>query len=159
MEFLGADIDVAQKDVIRNDALDESRLVMLLLVIGLGAVQGHGDHGADEPGLLVAALDEGGVVIVRAAAGQGLKGLIPIDHHGAVVGVQGGGSALPFLSNPGQLIAGDHGALVVDDADDPVRALFHLEYNALKYSAGHIHFLLIPIFLSVEQRDTLPFDT
>ena len=41
MEFLGADIDVAQKDVIRNDALDESRLVMLLLVIGLGAVQGQ----------------------------------------------------------------------------------------------------------------------
>ena len=39
VQLLGADIDVAQKDVIRNDALDESRLVMLLLVIGLGAVQ------------------------------------------------------------------------------------------------------------------------
>ena len=34
-------------------------------------------------------------------------------------------------------------ALVVDDADDPVRALLHLEHNALKYSAGHVYFLLI----------------
>ena len=40
MEFLGPNIDVAQKDVIRDDALDEGRLVMLLLVIGLGTVQG-----------------------------------------------------------------------------------------------------------------------
>ena len=85
MELLGADIDITQKDVVGNDALDEGRLVVLFLVIGLGAVQRHGDHGADELGLLVAALDEGRVVKVGAAAGQGLEGLISIDDDSRLV--------------------------------------------------------------------------
>ena len=163
MQLLGPDVDVPQQDVVGDDALDEGGLVVLLLIVGLGAVEGHGDHGADELGLLVAALDEGGVVVMGTAAGQGLEGLVPIDHHRAVVGVQRGGGAFPLLPDPGQLIAGDHGALVVDDTDDPVRALLHLEYNALKYSAGHIHFLLVPMIeqgpfaLSTRENSNSPF--
>ena len=124
---------------------------MLLLIVGLGAVEGHGDHGADELGLLIAALDEGGVVIVGAPADQGLEGLVPIDDHCGLIDCQGRRSAFPFFPDPGQLVAGDHGALVVDDADDPVGALLHLQDDALKYSAGHVDFLLI---VAMEQGQT-----
>ena len=156
VQLLGADVDVAQQDVVRDDALDKGGLVVLLLVVSFGAVQGHGDHGADELGLLVAALDEGGVVKVGAAADQGLKALVPVDHHGRLVDVQGGSGALPFFADPGQLITGHHSTLVVNDADDPVRTLLHLEHNTLKNSAGHIPF---PPLISAENGNRGTFDT
>ena len=142
MQLLGPDIDIPQEDIVGDDALDKGRLVVLLLIVCLGTVQGHCHHGADELGLLITALGKGGVVEAGAAVGQGLKGLVPIGHRCGFNGVQGGSGTLPFFSDPGQMVAGDHRPLVVNDADDAVRTLFHLKYDALEYSAGHGRLLL-----------------
>ena len=138
VELLGPDIDVTQQNVVGDDALDKGGLVVLFLIVGLGAVEGHGDHGADELSLVVAALDKGGVVEVGTPVGQRFEGLVPVNDHGGIVHIQGGSGALPLFSDPGQLVAGYHGSLVVHDANDAVRALLHLEHDALKNSAGHV---------------------
>ena len=39
VQLLGADIDVPQQNVVGDDVLDKGGLVVLLLIVGLGAVQ------------------------------------------------------------------------------------------------------------------------
>ena len=85
VELLGTDVDIPQQDVVGDDGLHKGGLVVLLLIVGLGAVQGHRHHGADELGLLVTALDKGGIIVVGPPADQRFEGLVPVDHHGGLI--------------------------------------------------------------------------
>ena len=126
VQLLGADIDVPQQNVVGDDVLDKGGLVVLLLIVGLGAVQRHRGHGAEHLRLGVLTLDKGGIVELGPPAGQGLEGapvkadrvsLAPVDRlHGA----------RPVLPDAAQLIAGHHRSLRIDHADGSLRAVLHL---------------------------------
>ncbi|MPN10007.1 hypothetical protein SDC9_157300 [bioreactor metagenome] len=47
MKLLGPDVNVAQQDIIRNNAFNKGGLVVLFLIIGLRAVEGNHRHQTD----------------------------------------------------------------------------------------------------------------
>ena len=70
MELLGADVDVAGKNVVGDDILDEGRLVVLLFIIGFGAVERHLCHCADRLRHVVVTVYKHSVVEAAVKAGQ-----------------------------------------------------------------------------------------
>ena len=111
--------------------------VVLFLVVGLGAVEGHRRHGTHHLRQLVLTPRKGGVVELGAPARQGLEGIAGILHRLCIGAMDDFHRTGPFFPDTGELVAGDHGALRVDDAHGPVCAVLHLEHNALKNPAGH----------------------
>ena len=92
-----------------------------------------------EGGSVVIAGDKHGIVDLGAQTVQRLQG-VPVQVHqtGAVHGngVHCAGENLP---DAGQLGAGDHGAVGVNDADGAAGALLQLQNNTLKNAAGHMN--------------------
>ena len=66
MQLLGPDIHVAGQDVVGNNVLYEGGLVVLLLVIVLGLVEGHRRDGADGAAHGIVAIGEGRVIQLGA---------------------------------------------------------------------------------------------
>lgn len=120
MQLLGPDVDITQKDIVGDDVLDKGCLVVLLLVVGLGPVEGHGRHGADQPGVVVLAADKHSIVKLGTPAGQRLEGLALKGDNLVSCGVHSLHRTGPTLSNIGQLIAGHHRSLGIDDANGSV---------------------------------------
>ena len=58
MQLLGPNIDITQKDIVGNNILDKGSLIVLLLIIGLGAVEGHRSHGTNHSSLGILTLDK-----------------------------------------------------------------------------------------------------
>ena len=126
MQLLSLGIDVPQQDVVRNNILHKGSLVVLLLIIGLGRVQGHAGHGAHGASHTVVAAGENRIVKVGAPAGHGLEGLA-LDRDAAVLsGFDGLHIAGPLLADARQLAAGDHGSFVINDSDDAVGGFLKL---------------------------------
>ena len=62
MQLLRADIDVAGEDIVGDNVLYESGLVVFLLIIALGLIEGHGRDGAERPRDGIAAVHKRGKV-------------------------------------------------------------------------------------------------
>ena len=142
VQLLGTHIDVADKDVVGDDVLDERTLVVLFLVIALGGVQGHGGHGTDGAAHAVVAAGEHSVVKAHAPAGQRLEAFALQGDTGTLGGGDGLNELGPLLADARQLAAGDDRSLRVDDADGAIRGLFELKHCVLEYPARHSPFLL-----------------
>ena len=142
MQLLGAHVDVGNEDVVGDDILDEGALVVLLLVVALGGVQGNGGHGADGAAHAVVAGSEHGVVKAAAPAGQRLEILALQRNAGTIGGDDRLHILAPLLADSRQLTAGDDGTLGVDNADRAVSRLLELKYRVLKDPAGHNVILL-----------------
>ena len=136
-QLLGPHIDIAQHDVIGNDVLDEGTAVMLLLIIGLGGVEGNGSHSADGTADLIITKGEGSIVKLVAPAAEGLEGLSIGGDHGVGGVIDDRNIFRPALADHGQFAAGADDTLTVDDANGAVGIFFQLEYHILKNSARH----------------------
>ena len=80
VQLFGTDVDIAQQDVVRDNIFDKGGLIVLFLVVGLGAVEGHRRHGTHHLRQLVLPPRKGGVVELGAPARQGLEGIAGILH-------------------------------------------------------------------------------
>ena len=137
MKLLSTHINVANKDIVGNDVLNEGALVVLLLIIGLGRVQGHAGHGADRAAHAVVAAGKHGIIEVAAPTGQSLEGLA-LHADTVAVGPFNGVHILgPLFADPGKLAAGDDAAVSVQNADDTVRRLLELQHYILKNPSRH----------------------
>ena len=137
MQLLGADIDVAGEDIVGDDVLDESALVVLFLVVGLRTVERDVGHDAEASGSLIVALGEHGIVKVGAPGNERLEGLFVDDNDGVRGAVELDDCLGPFFADQRGVAAGDHVAVSVNDADDAVGGLLHLDDHTLKNATGH----------------------
>lgn len=137
MQFLGADIDVAGEDIVGDDILDEGALVVLFLVVGLRTVERDVGHDAEASGSLIVALGEHGIVKVGAPGNERLEGLFVDDNDGVRGAVELDDCLGPFFADQRGVAAGDHVAVSVNDADDAVGGLLHLDDHTLKNATGH----------------------
>ena len=137
VQLLGPHVNITDQNVVGDDVLDEGTLVVLLLIIALGRVQGHRRHGTYRPAHAVVAAGKHRVVKVTAPAGQRLER--PALQRDA--GALGGGDGLhvfgPLFADARQFAACNNGTLRVKDADGAVRRLLELQYNILKNSSRH----------------------
>ena len=138
VQLLGLGIDVPQQDVVRNNILHKGSLVVLLLIIGLGSVEGHHRHRTQGCGSLILALNKGGVIELGAPARQGPESLILKMSGGMIRRIDSGDSPGPVLANARQLAACHHDPVRVDHSYCTVDTVLHLEYNSLKHPAGHV---------------------
>ena len=81
---------------------------MLLLIIGLGSVEGHHGHGAQTGGRLVLPLDEGGVVELGPPAGQRSEGFSFKADGNTLPPADSRRRSGPLLADAGQFTAGHH---------------------------------------------------
>ena len=126
MELLGPDVDIPQKDIIRDDIFDKSGLVVLFLIIGLGPVEGHRRHTAYRPGLGILPPGEGGIIKLGAPALKGLEGVALVADNAPLAAIDGLHNCGPVLTNAAQFVAGDHRPLRINHADGPFCAVLHL---------------------------------
>ena len=126
VQLLGPHIDVADKDVVGDDVLDEGALVVLFLIVRLGGVQGHAGHGAHGAAHAVIAGGEHGIVKMSAPAGQRLEGLALQRNAAALGGVDGLHILGPLLADTRQLAASDDGTLGVNDAHGAIGGILEL---------------------------------
>ena len=137
VQLLCPDIDITGQDIIHDDVLDEGAPVMLLLVEGLGIVQGDVGQLAEAPGGLIVAGAEHRILEVVGIADDRLEGLLAEgdDALGCVAHLQG--SVGPALAQQGHVGTGNHGTLGVNNAESTVGDLLQLNDNTLKNTVGH----------------------
>ena len=137
MQLLGVDVDIAGEDVLGDDGLDQGGLVVLLLVVGLGAGDGHGQHGAEAGGQLVGALHEHGVLDVLLGTRHRPEGLARV--HGDLLTRLGEdtGRVRDMGAHDGEFTGGNNVSLAVYNAKRSGGGFLHLYDHALKNSAGH----------------------
>ena len=137
VQLLGAHVNVAGQDVVGNDVLQKSDLVVLFLVILLGLVESDGGQRADHAAHRVVPVGEGGVI--RVLTGDLQRAEIPrAEGHRLVRAVQLPGMELRKMrADQRQLTGGDDEALLVHNADRPVEIVLHLGDHILKDPAGH----------------------
>ena len=99
---------------------------MLLLIVGLGGIQGDGGHGAGGPADLAVAESEGGVVELGSPAAQGLENLAAGGQHPARRRVNQRYVLRPVLSDHGEFAARNDHALPVNDPNRALRVLLQL---------------------------------
>ena len=139
MQLLGAHVHVAGQDIVGDDVLDESSLVVLFLVIAARLVKGHGGDGADRPGRLVGALHKSGEIHLAALGAQ--RGIAPAagaNHLVCIFELVGVEIVEPGADDR-QLAAGHDKALLIHDPDGAVDGVLHLNNHILEDSAGHMH--------------------
>ena len=136
VQLLGADIYVAGENVVADDILDESGLVVLFLKVRAGLVHADGGENADAARNRVRAGDEDGVLKARRAAGENFIRTLRGGEQ-RLGRIRHGGEVLQPRADGGKLAARDHEALLVHDADDAVRGFLHLNDHALENSTGH----------------------
>ena len=138
VQLLGAHIDIAQQDIVGEDALDKRGLVVLFLVIALGGVERDGRHAADGGAERVLAAGEGGKVKLSAPALERLEGLALKRDAVALGSIDGLHQMRPALSDLRQVGAGDDRPLRVDHANDRIGRFFKLQHDVLKDPTGHV---------------------
>ena len=85
MELLCPEIDIPQQNIVRENALDKGGLVVLLLEVGLGAVQGHRRHGTDCPGQVILSRGEHSIVELGSQTVQCFKCISILDDQSPVL--------------------------------------------------------------------------
>ena len=138
VQLLGAHIDIAQQDVVRENALDERGLVVLFLIIALGGVERDSRHAADGGAERILAACEGRKVELTAPALERLEGLALERDAGALGVVDGLHQMRPALADLRQVGTGDDRTLRVDHADDRIGRFLKLQHDVLKDPTGHI---------------------
>ena len=107
---------------------------MLLLVIGLRAVERDVGHDAEASGSLIVALGEHGIVKVGAPGNERLEGLFVDDNDGGRGAVELDDGLGPFFPDARGVAAGDHGAVGVDHADLGIDRILELQNDVLENS-------------------------
>ena len=147
-ELLGPDVDVAGKDVVGDDILDEGRLVVALFKAGLGTVQCDLRHHAQSAGDLVLSVREHGIVEIRTEGGHGDHGFSG-KMDGAILGKRHDSCQLRKLRADQRLVAaGDDGPVCIKNADLTVGGCFHLLDDVGKNMIHHAFVLQCSIFNS-----------
>ena len=137
MELVGADIDVAGKDIVGDDVFDEGALVMLFFVIDLGAVERHMGHQAKAAGKIIVAVDKNGIVKAVAEVGQRFDGFSGKMYCVVLGEIDDPGKLRPLDAKLLAVAAGHHGALGVDDAELTVGRGLHLFDNIRENMVRH----------------------
>ena len=137
MKLLGPDIDIPQQNIVGDDALDKSGLVVLFFIVGLGAVEGHCGHGAYHAGRIVLPACKGCIIKLRAPPCQRFERIAVKGHQFRVGLVDRFDRSRPLLSNTGQFIASYHRSLRINHADGTVGTVLHLQNHTLENPAGH----------------------
>ena len=137
MQLLGADINVAGQDVVRNDVLYEDGFVVLLLIVDPGLLKGHAREDAHAARRGVSPVHKDGVIGPGVHARHGLIGPLPRNEHLLGVIPLDAAKILQLCADHAQFAAGYDHALVIRHADAPVGGVLHLNDDTLKYSAGH----------------------
>ena len=139
VQLLGADVNITGQDIVHDDILHKGSPVMLLLVEGLGIVQGDIGHLAEAPCHLVVAGAENGVFQHVGIAQNGLEAALAEgdDAVGGVGHLQRG--VRPALTQNGHIGAGNHAPLGIDYAEAAVRNIPQLNNDTLKNAVGHIY--------------------
>ena len=148
MQLLGADIDIAGKDVVHNDVLDERTLIVLFFIIGAGAVEGDGGHGAQGAGLGVLAVDEYGKFKMGAVSGERTQRHAAEMDDGLVGAAQADDALCPFFTNDAGVGTGHDAAVGIDHTDPAIGCFFHLKNDILEHAAGHGRCLLCDRFFA-----------
>ena len=143
VQLFGVDIDVAGKDIIRDDVFHKGPAVMLFLIAGFGTIEGNTRHNTQALCQLILAIHIDGIVEPCAPALQGLKGFSVRHRNQLIGGIQAMNGVFPLITQTGRLRGCDHIALAVNDAQGAVAGILHLHDNTLKHSAGHSSFLLL----------------
>ena len=120
MQLLGTDVDITGQDIVHDDILDEGAPVMLLLVEGLGIVQGDVCQLAEAPGSLIVAGAEHGVLKEIGIADDGLEGLLGKGDNGVTGRADLQRGVGPPLTQRCHIGAGNDTAFAVDDAENTV---------------------------------------
>ena len=132
VELLGPHVDVAEQDIVGDDVFNKGGAVVLLLIVALGAVEGHAGHGAHGPADLVVAHGKHRVVETGTPAAQRPEGSPIQGQDGSLRAVDRLHIFRPLLADQPQVAAGDHGTLRVDNAYHPVGSLLDLQNRILK---------------------------
>lgn len=142
VQLLGADVNVAQENIVGEDALDERRLVVLFLVIALGGVERNGRHAAHRGTEGIFAAGKSGKVELTAPTLERFEGLAFERRADALRLVDGLNQMRPALADLRQVGAGDDRTLGVDHANDRIGRFLKLQNDVLKNPTGHIPCLL-----------------
>ena len=134
VQLLGADIEVAEHDVVGDDVLDEGDLVVLLLIIALGRVERDRRHGAGRAAHLVLAIGKNRKIKVSVPAGQRLEGLAGERNHALLRVVDAAHKLAPMTADLAQLRTGNDGALGIDHADLGIDRILELQNDVLENS-------------------------
>ena len=120
MQLLGPDVNIAGENIIHDNILDKGAPVVLLLIEGLGIVQGNKGHLAEASGGLIVAGAEHGILEVIGVAHNGLEALLGEGHNAfrSISHLQC--RIRPTLSQQRHIGTGNHAALGVDNAEHPV---------------------------------------
>ena len=137
MKLLGAHVDIGDEDVVGDDVLNEGALVVLLLIVALGGVQRHSSHGADGTTNDIITVGKHGIVKMTTPGRQRLKSLALQRHTFALGSGNGLHVLVPLLADTGQLAAGDHSTLSINNTDGTLSGLLKLQHYILKNSTGH----------------------
>ena len=146
MQLFGTDVHIAGQNVVGDDIFDKGALVVLLLVIGLRAVERHIRHDAQASCDFIVALGEDGIVKICAPADQRLEGLLVDDDNGIRRTVEPDDRLRPFFADQGCITAGNDVAVGVNDTDHAIGSFLHLYDDTLKNATGHGLPLLIVTF-------------
>ena len=98
VQLLGAHVNVAQQDVVGQNAFDERGLVVLFLIVALGGVERNGRHAAHRGADGVLAAGEGRKIELAAPALERLEGLALERDAGALGLVDGLHQMRPALA-------------------------------------------------------------
>ena len=139
VQLLGADVNITGQDVVHDDIFHKGAPVVLLLIEGLGIVQGDIGHLAEAPCHLVVTGAENGVFQHVGIAQNGLEAALAEgdDAVGGVRHLQRG--VRPALTQNGHIGAGNHAPLGIDHAEAAVRNIPQLNNDTLKNAVGHIY--------------------
>ena len=138
MQLLGPDINITGQNIVHDDILDKGAPVMLLLIEGLGIVQGDIGQLAEGPGHLVITGAEHGVFKGIGIAHDGLEALLGEGHHTVGAGAHLHGGIGPVLPQQGDIGGGNDAAFRIHNAEGAVRDLLELNDHTLKNTVGHL---------------------
>ena len=130
MKLSRLEIDIARKNIVENDVLDEVGTVILFIIILLDAGEGHAEQLRVFLRILVGSLHKDSIVVLGAAA----KGLVSIavDHKGRGGAERFGIDTLVDLTDFSKLGARDDNGSFVNHADCSVNSILHLMHYTLK---------------------------
>ena len=139
VQLLGADVNITGQNVVHDDIFHKGAPVVLLLIEGLGIVQGDIGHLAEAAGSLVVAGAENGIFQHIGIAQNGLEAALTEgdDAVGGATHLQRG--VRPALTQNGHIGAGNHAPLGIDHAEAAVRNIPQLNNDTLKNAVGHIY--------------------
>ena len=136
MQLLGLDVNIAGKNVVKDDVLDERALVVLFIVQILDVGQRNRKNHCKLFRLLVFTLDKNDVFILGRAADRTVG--ITAGNHGIRRICHFVADTLSGFSDFDKLAAGNNDTVFIDDTNHAFHCFSHLMNNTLEQSGRHM---------------------